>query len=142
MNDIAPDIASVSLAQPARNPLPMNWAAVFAEYGFAVVRDHGIPQELIDEAEGSFQGVLRAARQRPSAAYQDRRRRRGRAGRLYRLLFGTEKAQEGDAGGVSDLKEFWHVRGRSLRSGHPAGRIHGAPNIWPDEIDKASVGKR
>ena len=44
------DIASVSLAQPLET-IADELGRSFAEYGFAVVRDHGIPQELIDEAE-------------------------------------------------------------------------------------------
>ena len=42
------DIASVSLAQPLET-IADELGRSFAEYGFAVVRDHGIPQDLIDE---------------------------------------------------------------------------------------------
>ena len=44
------NIASVSLAQPLET-IADELGRSFGEYGFAVVRDHGIPQDLIDEAE-------------------------------------------------------------------------------------------
>ena len=43
------DIAIVSLEQPLET-IADELGRSFAEYGFAVVRDHGIPQELIDRA--------------------------------------------------------------------------------------------
>ena len=50
MTDTLTDLASVSLAQPLED-IADELGRSFAEYGFAVVRDHGIPQELIDRAE-------------------------------------------------------------------------------------------
>ena len=44
------DIASVSFAKPL-DEIADELGRSFAEFGFAVVRDHGIPQELIDRAE-------------------------------------------------------------------------------------------
>ena len=44
------NIASVSLTQPLET-IADELGRSFGEYGFAVVRDHGIPQELIDRAE-------------------------------------------------------------------------------------------
>lgn len=46
------DIASVSLAQPL-DTIADELGRSFGEYGFAVVRDHGIPQDLIDRAEAA-----------------------------------------------------------------------------------------
>ena len=43
-------IASVSLASPLET-IADELGRSFGENGFAVVRDHGIPQDLIDEAE-------------------------------------------------------------------------------------------
>ena len=43
-------IASVSLARPLVE-IADELGRSFAEYGFGVVRDHGIPQDLIDRAE-------------------------------------------------------------------------------------------
>ena len=44
-----PDIASVSLAQNL-DEIADELGRSFTEFGFAVVRDHGIPQDLVDEA--------------------------------------------------------------------------------------------
>ena len=44
------NIASVSLTQPLET-IADELGRSFGEYGFAVVRDHGIPQSLIAEAE-------------------------------------------------------------------------------------------
>ena len=46
-------IASVSLADADRDPeaFAQELGRSFVDYGFAVIRDHGIPQELIDRAE-------------------------------------------------------------------------------------------
>ena len=46
------DIASVSLAQPLED-IADELGRSFSEFGFAVVREHGIPQELIDRAEAT-----------------------------------------------------------------------------------------
>ena len=124
MNDIAPDIASVSLAQPLET-IADELGRSFAEYGFAVVRDHGIPQELIDEAEA----VSKAFFALPDSVKRAYRIEGGGGARGY-TPFGTEKAKDAE---VFDLKEFWHV-GRSLPSGHPLAEFM-APNIWPDEIE-------
>ena len=44
------EIASVSIARPLEE-VAEELGKSFEEYGFAVIRDHGIPQELIDRAE-------------------------------------------------------------------------------------------
>ena len=50
MTDSNTDIAVVSLAQPL-DSIADELGRSFQQYGFAVIRDHGIPQELIDRAE-------------------------------------------------------------------------------------------
>lgn len=118
------DIASVSLAQPLET-IADELGRSFAEYGFAVVRDHGIPQELIDEAEA----VSKAFFALPDAVKRSYKIEGGGGARGY-TPFGTEKAKDAE---VFDLKEFWHV-GRSLPPGHPLAEFM-APNIWPDEVE-------
>jgi isopenicillin N synthase-like dioxygenase len=93
----------------------------FARFGFAVICDHGLPQDRID-------GALAAARAffaLPDAA--KRAYKLPNAGQRGYTPFGVETAK-GHA--HHDLKEFWHV-GRDLPPGH---RFEGfmAPNIWPD----------
>lgn len=124
MTNIAPGIASVSLAQPLET-IADELGRSFAEYGFAVVRDHGIAQDLIDEAER----VSRAFFALPEAVKRAYKIEGGGGARGY-TPFGTEKAKDAE---VFDLKEFWHV-GRSLPEGHPLTEFM-APNVWPTEVE-------
>lgn len=118
------EIASVSLAQPLEN-IADELGRSFAEYGFAVIRDHGIPQALIDRAE---------ARSKEFFALPEATKRKyhipGGGGARGYTPFGTEKAKDAE---VQDLKEFWHV-GRSLPDGHPLADYM-APNVWPEEVE-------
>src|SRR6056297_2612249 len=120
----APDIASVSLAQPLES-IADELGRSFGEYGFAVVRDHGISQDLIDRAEAKSKAFF-ALPETVKRAYAIE----GGGGARGYTPFGTEKAKDAR---VFDLKEFWHV-GRSLPEGHELSEFM-APNIWPDEID-------
>lgn len=118
------DIASVSLAQPLET-IADELGRSFAEYGFAVVRDHGIPQELIDEAEAKSKEFFAL----PEEVKKGYHLPGGGGARGY-TPFGTEKAKDAE---IFDLKEFWHV-GRTLPEGHPLSEFM-APNVWPTEID-------
>ncbi|UYV16791.1 isopenicillin N synthase family dioxygenase [Porphyrobacter sp. ULC335] len=118
------NIASVSLAQPLET-IADELGRSFGEYGFAVVRDHGIPQDLIDEAER----VSKAFFALPDAVKRAYKIEGGGGARGY-TPFGTEKAKDAE---VFDLKEFWHV-GRSLPEGHPLSAFM-APNVWPTEVE-------
>ena len=120
----APDIASVSLDQPLEN-ISDELGRSFAEYGFAVVRDHGIPQELIDRAEALSKEFFAL----PDEVKKGYKIEGGGGARGY-TPFGTEKAKDAD---IFDLKEFWHV-GRGLPSDHPLSEFM-APNVWPKEVD-------
>jgi isopenicillin N synthase-like dioxygenase len=117
------DIASVSLAQPLAD-IADELGRSFAEYGFAVVRDHGIPQDLIERAEQTSKAFFAL----PDPVKRAYKIEGGGGARGY-TPFGTEKAKDAQ---VFDLKEFWHV-GRSLPKGHPLAEFM-APNVWPDEI--------
>lgn len=118
------NIASVSLAQPL-DTIADELGRSFGEYGFAVVRDHGIPQDLIDQAEA----VSKAFFALPDPVKRAYKIEGGGGARGY-TPFGTEKAKDAE---VFDLKEFWHV-GRTLPPGHPLAEFM-APNIWPDEVE-------
>ena len=118
------NIASVSLAQPLET-IADELGRSFGEYGFAVVRDHGIPQELIDEAEA----VSKAFFALPADVKRAYKIEGGGGARGY-TPFGTEKAKDAE---VFDLKEFWHV-GRDLPEGHPLAPFM-APNVWPTEVE-------
>ncbi|GMM93422.1 isopenicillin N synthase family dioxygenase [Qipengyuania sp. MTN3-11] len=118
------DIASVSIARPLED-VADELGRSFEEFGFAIIRDHGIPQVLIDRAE---------ALSREFFALPDDAKRRykleGGGGARGYTPFGTEKAKDAK---VHDLKEFWHV-GRELPEGHALAEFM-APNVWPDEVE-------
>ncbi|WP_435416884.1 2-oxoglutarate and iron-dependent oxygenase domain-containing protein [Parerythrobacter aurantius] len=117
------DIASVSLDQPLEN-IADELGRSFAEFGFAIVRDHGIPQDLIDRAEAMSKAFF-ALPEETKLQYKIE----GAGGARGYTPFGTEKAKDAR---VHDLKEFWHV-GRTLPADHPLAEYM-APNVWPDEV--------
>ncbi len=116
-------IASVSLSRPLEDVADALGRS-FGEYGFAIIRDHGIPADLIGEAEA----LARAFFALPDEAKRAYRLEGGGGARGY-TPFGTEKAKDAR---VHDLKEFWHV-GRDLPEGHALSHFM-APNIWPAEL--------
>ncbi|MBX7536249.1 isopenicillin N synthase family oxygenase [Qipengyuania sp. GH1] len=117
------DIASVSIAHPLEE-VAKEIGRSFEEYGFAVIRDHGIPQDLIDRAEELSKAFF-ALPDDVKKAYQIP----GGGGARGYTPFGTEKAKDAQ---VHDLKEFWHV-GRELPEGHPLSKYM-ADNVWPEEV--------
>ena len=118
------DIASVSIARPLEE-VADEIGRSFEEYGFAVIRDHGIPQDLIDRAEELSKAFF-ALPDDVKKAYQIP----GGGGARGYTPFGTEKAKDAQ---VHDLKEFWHV-GRELPEGHPLSEFM-ADNVWPSEVE-------
>ena len=117
-------IASVSLERPL-SELAGELGNSFAEYGFAIVRDHGIPSGLIARAE---------AKSREFFALPDTVKMqyhlKGQGGARGYTPFGIERAKDA---AVHDLKEFWHV-GRTLPPGDPLEPFM-PPNVWPAEVD-------
>ncbi|QPC98282.1 isopenicillin N synthase family dioxygenase [Qipengyuania soli] len=124
MTDSKTEIAVVSLAQPLET-IADDLGRSFEEYGFAVIRDHGIPQELIDRAEALSKAFF-ALPEEAKRAYHIP----GGGGARGYTPFGTEKAKDAK---VHDLKEFWHV-GRELPEGHPLAQYM-ADNVWPSEVE-------
>jgi isopenicillin N synthase-like dioxygenase len=98
----------------------------FREFGFALVRDHGLDPALI--AEGWRLTAAFFALTEP-----DKRRYHidGLAGARGYTPFGTEIAK---GAAQTDLKEFWHV-GRDLPAGHRLAASM-PPNVWPDRPDR------
>jgi isopenicillin N synthase-like dioxygenase len=128
MSDVitSDNIASVSLKDADRDPnaFANELGQSFFDYGFAIVRDHGIPQDLIERAEQLSKQFF---------ALPDVVKRKylipGGGGARGYTAFGVETAKGAQA---FDLKEFWHV-GRELSAGHPFRDVM-ADNVWPDEI--------
>ena len=117
------DLASVSLTRPLAD-LAEELGQSFAEYGFAIVRDHGIPKELIASAEEKSRAFF-ALPEQVKMHYHIK----GQGGARGYTPFGIERAKDAQ---VHDLKEFWHV-GRTLPHGHPLESMM-QPNVWPSEV--------
>ena len=120
-------VASVSLNDADRNPalFAQELGRSFEEYGFAIVRDHGVAQDLIDRAEAKAK-LFFALPEEAKRAYLIA----GSGGARGYTAFGVETAKGGTA---SDLKEFWHV-GRELAAGHKFRAVM-ADNVWPTEVE-------
>ena len=116
-------IASVSLNTPLAD-LADELGNSFSEYGFAIVRDHGIPADLIARAEEKSRAFF-ALPEEVKMKYH----LKGQGGARGYTPFGIETAKGATA---YDLKEFWHV-GRELPAGHPYAEVM-APNLWPEEV--------
>ena len=108
----ADHIASVSLTDADRNPDAFAQALgrSFEEYGFAVIADHGIPDELIHRAEEKAKAFFAL----PDETKRSYAMAGGGGARGY-TPFGIETAKGAKA---HDLKEFWHV-GRELPQRKP-----------------------
>ena len=128
MTTNAPDsLASVSLAiaDKDKQVLADHIGRSFADWGFAIVSDHGIPEDLIAQADK----LSRALFALPEEIKHKYHIKGGGGARGY-TPFGTESAKDSD---IHDLKEFWHI-GRELSAGHPfEGQM--PRNIWPSELD-------
>jgi isopenicillin N synthase-like dioxygenase len=118
------DLASVSLTRPLAD-LADELGQSFAEYGFAIVRDHGIPSELIARAEEKSRAFFALPE-----AVKMQYHLKGQGGARGYTPFGIERAKDA---AVHDLKEFWHV-GRTLPPGHPL-EAYMQPNVWPEEVE-------
>ncbi|WP_420823050.1 isopenicillin N synthase family dioxygenase [Vitreimonas flagellata] len=97
----------------------------YAQFGFAVVRDHGLDPAMIERALAATKAFF--------ALPEDVKRRyqvKGGGGQRGYVPFGTEAAKGADK---VDLKEFWHV-GRELPAGHRY-RAEMPDNLWPAEIE-------
>lgn len=120
----ASHIPTLSLADQAHDPdrFAQDFGGSFQRFGFAVIADHGIPQDLIDRAWAETEALFALPDAEKRAYFKE-----GTGGARGYTPFKTEIAK--DAKHV-DLKEFWHV-GRELPKGHRYSDTM-APNIWPD----------
>ena len=98
--------------------------AAYREWGFAGIRNHGIPQSLIDDAYGVFQGFF---------ALPDETKKQyhvpGSGGARGYTPFGVETAKGAKH---FDLKEFWHI-GREIPDDSKYRDVM-PPNLWPAEV--------
>ncbi|WDF73592.1 isopenicillin N synthase family dioxygenase [Novosphingobium sp. KACC 22771] len=96
--------------------------ASFREYGFALVKDHGIDSALIDQAWDLTAQFFALSEEEKRKYFIP-----GIYGARGYTPFKTEIAKGAKA---HDLKEFWHV-GRDLPEGSPLASSM-PPNVWPD----------
>ncbi|GAM07087.1 isopenicillin N synthase family dioxygenase [Novosphingobium sp. MBES04] len=121
------DLANIPVLslEADRDDLPARIGESFRTFGFAMIRDHGIDQELIDRAWALTREFF-ALPEETKRAYH----LAGKAGARGYTPFRTEVAKGATE---KDLKEFWHV-GRDLPEGSPLADSM-PPNIWPGEVE-------
>ncbi|MCL6697263.1 isopenicillin N synthase family oxygenase [Sphingomonas sp. NSE70-1] len=120
------NVASVSLKDADKDPqgFAQELGTSFVEYGFAIIRDHGIPDDLIHRAEEKAKQFFALSEDVKNGYFIE-----GQGGARGYTPFGIETAKGFKA---HDLKEFWHV-GRELPEGHKFRDVM-ADNIWPAEV--------
>lgn len=108
-----------------RKALPSLIGESFRAFGFAMVRDHGINQDLIDRAWALTRALFALPVETKMRYFIP-----GQGGARGYTPFRTEVAKGATE---KDLKEFWHI-GRDLPAGSPlTGSM--PPNIWPAEVE-------
>jgi isopenicillin N synthase-like dioxygenase len=117
-------VATVSLAKPLAS-ISEELGQSFEQWGFGVICDHGIPDDLVARA-WELTHAFFALPEDVKRAYHIP----GGGGARGYTPFGTERAK---GYSVHDLKEFWHI-GQSLPPGDPLEEFM-PPNIWPSEIE-------
>jgi isopenicillin N synthase-like dioxygenase len=98
--------------------------AAYRQWGFAGIRNHGIPQTRIDAAYAVFREFF--------ALPEDTKRKYhvpGSGGARGYTPFGVETAKDSKH---FDLKEFWHI-GREIPDDSGYREVM-PPNLWPEEI--------
>jgi len=114
----------LSMAELDKADFAQAFGRSFQQFGFAMVRDHGMDQQLIDAGWAMARAFF---------ALPDTVKRRydakNNGGQRGYTAFGTEIAK---GARENDLKEFWHV-GRDLPAGDPLAQTM-PPNVWPDDM--------
>ncbi|WP_294256547.1 2-oxoglutarate and iron-dependent oxygenase domain-containing protein [uncultured Sphingomonas sp.] len=125
MLDTLAEIPALSLKDQASDPegFAQAFGGSFQRFGFAVVRDHGVPQALIERAWALTKAFFDLPEEEKRGYFLP-----GGGGARGYTPFKTEIAK-----GAThvDLKEFWHI-GRELAAGHRFGDVM-APNVWPNQ---------
>ena len=122
-SDVMAHVPLVDLADQAADPagFAAQLGGSFERFGFAMVANHGVPDDLVTRAWAMTEGFFALPDDEKRGYFQP-----GGGGARGYTPFKTEIAK-----GAThvDLKEFWHV-GRQLAEGHRfADQM--TPNIWP-----------
>lgn len=108
-----------------RADLPARIGESFRTFGFAMIRDHGIDQSLIDQAWARTEEFFALPVETKQKYFIP-----GQSGARGYTPFRTEVAKGAKE---KDLKEFWHV-GRDVPANSPLAASM-PPNIWPTEVE-------
>ena len=124
MLDVLAEVPLVSMKAQATDPdgFARDIGRSFERFGFAMVADHGVPQEVVDRAWEMTKAFFAL----PDAEKRGYFVEGGGGARGY-TPYKTEIAK---GAAHVDLKEFWHV-GRELPAGHRFEDVM-SPNVWPD----------
>ncbi|TXH64964.1 MAG: isopenicillin N synthase family oxygenase, partial [Thermomonas sp.] len=98
--------------------------AAYREWGFAGIRNHGIPQAQIDEAYDTFKTFFALPEETKKRYHVP-----GGGGARGYTPFGVETAKGAK---YSDLKEFWHIGREIPRESKYAADM--PANAWPEEV--------
>ncbi len=98
--------------------------AAYREWGFAGIRNHGIPQSQIDAAYAAFRHLFALPNETKMRYHVP-----GGGGARGYTPFGIETAKGSQ---FFDLKEFWHI-GREIPDDSNHRNVM-APNLWPEEV--------
>ncbi len=98
--------------------------AAYREWGFAGIRNHGIPQQLIDDAYAAFKRFFALPEEAKKKYHVP-----GSGGARGYTPFGVETAKGSKH---FDLKEFWHI-GREIPADSEYREVMPA-NLWPEEV--------
>ncbi len=121
---ILEQVPVLSMTELSKKEFAQAFGQSFQRFGFAMVRDHGMDQALVDQGwtlARRFFELPVEAKARHDAKFN--------GGQRGYTAFGVEIAK---GASENDLKEFWHV-GRDLPAGDPLAETM-PPNVWPDEI--------
>lgn len=114
----------LSLMEMGKADFATAFGQSFQQFGFAMVKDHGMDQNLIDDGWA----LARRFFDLPDAVKRHHDAKANGGQRGY-TAFGTEIAK---GASENDLKEFWHV-GRDLPANDPLAQTM-PPNVWPEEL--------
>ncbi|MBH1999791.1 MAG: isopenicillin N synthase family oxygenase [Sphingomonadaceae bacterium] len=114
----------LSMADMSKADFAQAFGESFQRFGFAMVRDHGMDQKLVEDGWA----LARTFFAQPEEAKR-RHDAKNNGGQRGYTAFGTEIAK---GASENDLKEFWHV-GRDLPAGDPLANSM-PPNVWPDDM--------
>ncbi|QIG78400.1 isopenicillin N synthase family dioxygenase [Stakelama tenebrarum] len=118
------EVPLVSLSQADTDPdgFAQAFGDSFKRFGFAMIRDHGVPDDLIDRAWALTKAFFDLPEAEKRSYFIE-----GQGGARGYTPYKTEIAKGAEH---VDLKEFWHI-GREIPEGHRYSDVM-PPNIWPD----------